>query len=111
MAGLGDGPLAAAFATGALPGRQSQIAHERSGVLETSQVAECGDEGDGHGELHATHGLEGLDDRGETPALALLSEVRLTALESFIMFRHCPDILLEDELRGGGRTDDCRPPA
>src|SRR5688572_4689040 len=88
IAGFGDGPLAAAFATGVLTGRKAQIAHELSGVLEPSQVAEFGDEGDGYGELDATHRLEGLHDGGETPALDLLPEFRLQALESFVMFSH-----------------------
>ncbi len=108
VAGFGDGPLAAAFAPGVLTGRKSQIAHELSGVLEPGQVAEVGDEGDGHGELDATHRLEGLDDGSETPALDLLSKFSLKALESFIMFSHGSDILLEDDLLGGRRTDHIR---
>ena len=81
------------------------------GVLETAQVAEFGHEGDGHRELDATHGLEGLDDGGQTPALDLLSEFGLQALESFLMFRHGPDVLLEDDLLGGRGTDHFRQPA
>ena len=111
ITGFGDGPLAAAFATGVFTGSKSQRAHELSGVLEPGQVAEFGDEGNGDGELDATHGLEGLDDGGETPALDLLSEFSLKALESFVMFSHGPDILLEDDLLGGRRTDHFRQPA
>jgi hypothetical protein len=38
-------------------GRKSQIAQELSGGREPGQVAECGDAGDGHGELAAApHG-------------------------------------------------------
>ena len=111
VAGCGDAALAAAFATGVCTGSKSQMAHERSGVLETGQVAECGDEGDGHGELDATHRLEGLDDGGETPALDLLSESSLKALESFVVFSHGPDIRLEDDRLGGRGTDRVRQPA
>jgi hypothetical protein len=80
-------------------------------VLEPGQVAELGDEGDGDGALDATHRLEGLQDGGKTPPLDLLSEFSLKALESFVMFSHGPDILLEDELLGGRRTDHFRQPA
>jgi len=64
VAVLGAGALAAAFATGGLTGWKSQIAHERSGVLETGQVAACGDAHDRHGAWDTTPRLETLDDGG-----------------------------------------------
>ena len=111
MASCGDGALAAAVAPGVCTGRTSQLAHERSGGLEPGQVAACGDEGDGDGELDATHRLEGLHDGGETPALALRSACSRKALESCVMFRHGPDRRLEDARLGGRGTDHCRQPA
>ena len=110
-AGCGDAALTAACATGVLTGRQSQRAHERSGVLEPGPVAEFSHEGDGLGELDTTHRLEGLDDGGETPALDLRSACSLQALESCVLFSHGPDIRLEDDRLGGRRTDHFRQPA
>ena len=111
IAGCGEGPLAAACAPGVRTGRQAQLAHERSGVLETGQGAEVGDEGDGHGDLDATPRLEGLDDGGETPALARLAACRLKALEACVLCSHGPDILLADDRLGGRRTAHGRQPA
>jgi hypothetical protein len=111
IAGFGNGPLAAACATGVLTGRKAQRAHELAGVLEPSQVAEFGDEGDGHGALDATHRLEDLHDGGERPALDLLPEFRLQALESVVMCSEGSPILLEDDLLGGCGTDHFRQPA
>jgi hypothetical protein len=60
VAGLGAGPLAAACATGGRPGRASQLAHARSGVVPTGQVAACGDARAGHGALDAAPRPPGL---------------------------------------------------
>jgi hypothetical protein len=57
VAGCGAAALAAAFATGVLRRGESQIAHERSGVLDTGQVAEFCDAGDGDDDLDATKPL------------------------------------------------------
>jgi hypothetical protein len=80
-------------------------------VLEPGQVAACGDVGHGHGELDATHRLEGRDDGSETPARDLRSECSLKALASCVVFSHGPARLLADDLLGGRRTDHCRQPA
>jgi hypothetical protein len=86
VAGFRDGALAAPLATGILTGGESQRAHELSGVVKTGQVAEFGDERDGHGELDAAHGLDGLDDGVQAPRLDLLAEFGLEALEPFLMY-------------------------
>lgn len=80
-------------------------------MLDTGQVAECGEAGDGHGALDAPHGLEGLDDGGETPALDRRSECSLKALASCSRCSHGPARRLEDDRLGGRRTDPCRQPA
>src|SRR6266850_3306525 len=85
VASCSDAALAAAFATGVLTGGETQRAHERSRVLETGEVAELSDEGDGHRTLDAAHGLESLDDGGQAPSLDLLSEFGLETLEPFLM--------------------------
>ena len=41
----------------------------------------------------------------------LLTEFGLETLEPFLMFRNSADVLLEDNLLGGRRTDDFRQPA
>ena len=63
IAGFGDGPLPAALPRGIFRGDQAQEFHEFSGVLKAGEVTEFGHGGDGHGELHATQGLQGFDDR------------------------------------------------
>jgi hypothetical protein len=110
VAGFGDGALATAFATGVLTGGESQIAHELSRVLEACQVAEFSDEGDGHRELDAAHGLESLDDGIQAPGLDLVLEFGLEALEAFVVFGNAPDILLEDHLLSRSRTDHLTEP-
>ena len=109
IAGFGDAALAAAFATGVLTRGEAQIAQERSGVLNTVQVAALGDEGDGDRELDATHRLERLNDGGETPPLDLLPECGLEALQPFRRCRNGVDVLLEDHLRRRRGTDHFRP--
>ena len=44
-------------------GREPEIMHELSGVLEAGQVAQCRHGGDRPGALHTAQGLEGLDHR------------------------------------------------
>jgi hypothetical protein len=73
---------------------------------------------DGHGELDPAQGLEGFDDRIESPALGLFLQLGLDALHSLMGFIDRPPVLLEDDLLGGGGTDHlgepakmCRPPA
>ena len=63
VAGFRDRTLPASLTTGILRGDQPQEFHELFGIIEACQVAEFSHRGDGHGELHPTQGLEGLDDR------------------------------------------------
>jgi hypothetical protein len=46
--------------------------HELSGVLEAGQVAECRAGSDSHRQLHATEGLQRVNDRAEPPGGDLL---------------------------------------
>ena len=100
VAGFGDAALAAAFATGVFTGGEAERAHERSRILETGQITEFSNEGDGHRELDAAHRLEGLNDGGQAPRVDLLTEFGLETLEPFLMFRNGADVLLEDTLAG-----------
>ena len=111
VADCGDGALTAAFATGVLTGGEAQSAHELSGVVATSAVAECSHDGDGDGELDAAPGLESLDDRVQAPSLDLLAEFGLEAREPCLMCRHGSDVGLEDHLLGRRGTDPLSEPA
>ena len=111
VAGCRAAALATPFTTGVCRRRQAQVTHELAGGLNTGQIAPCGDEGDGHGELHATQGLEGLDHWGQTPSVHLLVECLFQTFEAFGVFGDGPHVCLEDHLLRGRRTDDLRQPA
>jgi len=108
---LGDASLASALATAIFRRRQAQILHELSGILEAGQVAEFSDGGDSHRQRHATEGLERIYHRAEPPGDDLLLEFLRKTLEPFGVFSDRPDIFLEDDVLGGGGTDDLAEPA
>jgi hypothetical protein len=99
VAGFRAGALAAPRAPGLRTGGESPRAQELSGVVNTGQIPECGDE------------REGLDDGGQAPRVDLRAEFGLEALEPFLMCPNGADVRLEDQLRGRGGTDHCRQPA
>jgi hypothetical protein len=80
-------------------------------VIEAGQVAEFSDGSDSHRQLHATEGLQRVHDRAEPPTGDLLVAFLFQALEPVSVFDDRPDIFLEDELLGGGGTDDLAQPA
>ena len=90
VAGFRDAALATPFTTGGFRRRQAQVTHELAGGINTGQIAQFGDDGDGHGELHATQGLEGLDHCGQTPSFHLLVEFLFKTLEAFGVFADNP---------------------
>ena len=61
MPGLGQAPLRTPPPTGICRGREPQIMHELSGVLEARQVAQCGHCSDRNRALDPAQGLEGFD--------------------------------------------------
>ena len=62
-------------------------------------------------ELDPAQGLEGFDDRIESPTLGLFLQLGLDALHSLVVFADRPHVLLEDDLLGGGGTDYLGEPA
>jgi hypothetical protein len=108
---LREASLASALATGIFRRRQAQRIHELSGVSEAGQVTECSDGSDSHRTLHATEGWQRVNDRAEPPGGDLLVEFLGEALESVSVFGDRADIFLEDDLLGGGGTDDLAQPA
>ncbi len=108
---LGDRALTPPLAAGVFRGGQAQVTHELSGVVKARQIPEFRDDSDGDGKLHAPQGLKGLDHRLKTPGLHLLVELLFETLQTFGVLVHRPDIFLEDDLLGRGRTDDFREPA
>jgi hypothetical protein len=111
MPGLRDASLASALATRIFRRRQAQRIHALSGGLEAGEVAEFRDGRDRHRKLHTTEGLQRVHDRTEPPGGDLLVEFLVQALESVSMFGDRPDVFLEDDLLGGGGTDDLAQPA
>jgi hypothetical protein len=80
VAGFRDAALATPFTTGVFRRRQAQVTHELARGIKTGQIAQFGDDGDGHGELDAKQGLEGLDHRGQTPGVHVVVEFLLQPL-------------------------------
>ena len=109
-AGVRDAALATPFTTGVFRRRQAQVTHELAGGLHTGQSAQFGDDGDGHGALDATQGLEGLDHRGQTPSVHLLVACLVKTLEAFGVCGDGPHVFLEDDVRGWSRTAHFRAP-
>jgi hypothetical protein len=81
------------------------------GGVEARQVAEFGDEEDGHGALDTAHGLDRPDNRAEAPRLGLCTEFSREPVEAFLRCRNGADIFLEDTRLGRRGTDGCRQPA
>jgi len=57
-----------------LRGYQAEVRHEFTRVIEAGQIAELGNNADGHSEPHPAHGLDGLDDRVIAPVPDLVFE-------------------------------------
>jgi hypothetical protein len=85
--------------------------HAWSGVLEAGQVAACSDGGDRHRTRHTTESWQRVHDRAEPPRGALLVACLFQTLEPVRVFGARPDICLEDDVLGGGGTDDLAQPA
>ena len=73
------------------------------------EVTEFGDEGDGDDELHPAQGLDGLDHGGQAPVAGVVLEFGLQALQPVLLFSDGADILLEDDLLGGGVARPLQP--
>ena len=108
---LRDASLASARATGIFRRRQAQRRHEVSGVLDAGQVTACSDGSDSHRTLHATEGVQRVNDRAEPPSGALLVAFLVQALESVRVCGDRSDLCLEDAVLGGGGTDALAQPA
>lgn len=74
-------------------------------MLEARQVAECGHDRHGDGARPPTPGLAGLDPRGQPPGCDRRAAFLLETLPAFGGRIHCADVVLEDELVGGGGPD------
>src|SRR5262245_54192220 len=96
---------------GVLRGGQAKITHELSGPVKARQVTQFRDDRDGHGELHAPHGMKGLDHWLKPSGLHLPLEFLFETLQSFGVLVHRPHIFLEDNLLRRGRTHNLREPA
>ena len=89
-----------------LGGNPADESRELARVVEAGEVAELGDDGEGHDPLHAAQGLQGLDDGPQSPLWCELEEFLLDAPEPFDLFVDGPDGFLEHDLLRGGGTDD-----
>jgi len=109
--GLRDASLVSALTTRICRRRQAHILHELSGVIAAGQVAEFGDGGDRHDQLHATEGLERVNHRAKPPGGDLFMEFLVKPLEPFGGLGDRSDICLEDDWLRWGGTDDLAEPA
>ncbi len=79
-------------------------------MIETAEVANFGHHRDGHGELHATQSLKGLDHRVQAPRLHVVLECLVETLEAFGVFGHGSDIFLKDDVLCWCGADHFRQP-
>jgi hypothetical protein len=110
VTGFGDRALPASLSTGVFGGDQAQMFHQLSGIVEAGQVAQFGDDGHGHRELHPTQGLERLDHRLQAPGFDLRLQSWLQSLEAVGVLIDRADVFLENELLRWGGTDHFREP-
>jgi hypothetical protein len=94
IAGLGDPPEPAGVAGRILGRGESQITHELSWAIKTTETPELRDGAEGDGELDPAQGVEGFDHGMESPALGLFLQLGLDALHSLVVFVDRPHVLL-----------------
>ena len=111
IARLGHTALLTPRPTGIFRGREPQIMHELSGVIDARQVAQFRHGGHRHRALDTTQGLEGLDDRMEAPDVHLLVEFVFQTPQTCSLFSDGLDVVLKDHVRRGCGTDDLAEPA
>jgi len=111
LPGRREASLRSVLATGIFRRRQAQIMHELSGGIEAGEVPECSDGRDRHRQRHATEGLQRVNDWTAPPGGDLLVAFLVQALESVRVCGDGPDICLEDDVLGGGGTDNLAQPA
>ena len=111
VARFGNRPLSALLPGGIFRGDQAHKLHQFSWALKPRQVTHFRHQGDGHGELHPTQSLEGLDHRVQTPGFDVLVEFLFETLEAFGVFTDGADIFLKDDLLRGRGTDHLREPS
>jgi hypothetical protein len=105
VARFGEAPLPAPFATGVCTGNEAQGTHELPGRVEATEVPQCGHQGDGGNELDPAPRMDGRDHWRPAPGLDQGREFGCHALPPLGLLGHRPDVLLADNLLGGGRTD------
>jgi hypothetical protein len=106
IASFGNGSLAAGVSGGIFAGDEAEKGGELTGVVEAREVAKFRDQRGGDRVLDAAQGLEGLDERCEARGGDEVGELRLEALEAVDLLADGAQGLLEDDLLGGGGTDD-----
>ena len=101
VARLGDGAWATAFATGGPRGGEPQVFHALARMLKASEIAECSHQGDRHGALPPTQGLQGFDNRVQAPRLPRLCEFLRQARQALGGVVDRADVFWEDDVLGG----------
>ncbi len=109
--GLGDPALPPPLSGRVLRGREAEVAHQLARGVEPREIPEFGDHDDGTGELDPAQRLDRLDHRVQPPALHLLVQLGLQALQSLVLFGDGAHVLLENDLLGPGRTHHLGQPA
>ena len=106
MPGLGKTALLTPRPTGLCRGRESEIMHERSGVLETPQVSSLHHGGHCDSTLATAQSLKSFDYGSETPGFALRVECECKTSPTFRLCGDGLDVCLIDDLwrRGGHPT-------
>ena len=100
VAGLGDGALPALAARAVFAGHQAEVGHQLARVLETHEVLQLRDDGDGRDQLHTAHGLQRLHDGREGPGGQLVAQGLLEPGDASGRLVDAVQILLEADLLG-----------
>jgi len=111
LPGLGTTALLTPRPTGIFRGREAEISHELSGVLETRQVSSRRHGGHCDSELDATQSLEGFDHWREAPGFDLRVECEFQTSQTVCLFGDGLDVFLKDDLLRRGGTHHLAEPA
>ena len=111
MAGRRETSLASALAAGRCRRRQAQVMPEWARVLTAGPVPACGEERDRPRPRHATENLERVHAGREPPGVDVCVAVLCPPMAPCGGCGHRPHLVLTDEVRRGGGTDDRAEPA
>src|SRR5262245_18029979 len=111
VADCGARALGAMVACGIFYGCQAAVTQQLAGLVDTCQVAQCGDAGNRDSERDAAQGLERVDAGTEAPGRHAGLEFLCEPSKTFALCGYSADVCLENDVLRGGGPDDLTAPA